>query len=302
MNTTTLNIGLVGLDSSHVVGFLDAYLREDDPHRVPGVNIARALPGGSPAFSMSRERVAGFTEEVEKRGVALVDSLDRMDGLDGYLLLSVDGNQHYEQFASLARFGRPVFIDKPLACSYADARRILDLSRRERAPMMTASSMRYVAGIADVLPAGEKVTAAEGFGPMAFLPDYRDYFWYGIHTAEIVYRFLGRGCVEVRAFSGDAQDVLAGRWTDGRVGLACGNRTGANNFGVRLTTDKGHFTSLHDEAIPCLPPLADAIERFIRAGASPIDLEESVECIGFLEAASRSRAAGDEPVALASLA
>jgi hypothetical protein len=86
-----------------------------------------------------------------------------------------------------------------------------------------------------------------------------------------------------------------GRWADGRVGLACGNRTGANNFGVRLTTDKGHHVGLHNTAIPYITALAAAIERFLRTGTSPIDPEESVE------AASRSRAADGTSVTLASL-
>jgi hypothetical protein len=33
-----------------------------------------------------------------------------------------------------------------------------------------------------MVEADEKVESCEALGPMALLEDYRDYFWYGIHS------------------------------------------------------------------------------------------------------------------------
>ena len=190
-----MKIGMVGLDTSHVTGFADCFNLPEHRFHLPGARIAKAFPGGSALFSLSRSRVGQFTSELRgKYGVGIAGSIEELAGLDAYFLESVDGAQHLEQFRQLAEFGKPVFVDKPLACSYADAKAIFELAREKGIPLMTASSMRFAAGVGDVLPAGAAVFAAEGFGPLAFLPDYRDYFWYGIHTAEIVYRYLGRGC------------------------------------------------------------------------------------------------------------
>ena len=183
-----LKVGLVGLDTSHVVCFAGCFNDPADQFHVPGVKVVKAFPGGSETFSLSRSRVAGFTADLrDKYGVEIVSSIEELAGLDAYLLESVDGAQHLEQFKVLAKFGKPVFIDKPLACSYSDARTLFDLAAQYNVPIMTASSMRFAAGIAGLKPQDETVAAAEGFGPMAILDDYRDYFWYGIHSAEIVY-------------------------------------------------------------------------------------------------------------------
>ncbi len=296
-----LKIGLIGLDTSHVIGFGNCYNRPEEKFSVPGLRIVRAYPGGSAVFSLSRNRLEQFTRDTAALGVEIVDSIDALGGLDAYLLESVDGTQHLEQFEQLAGFGKPVFIDKPLACNYADAKAIFDLASRRHVPIMTASSMRYVAGIADLLPAGEKVLSAEGFGPMAILEDYRDYFWYGIHTAEIIYKYLGCGCVEVHTESSDLLDLVIGRWADGRMGMLCGNRAGSNNFGVRLVTDTAHRIGLQNPEIPYMYSLAESVAEFFRTGVSPIDPVESLEVIAFLEAASRSRAEEGCPIRLAEL-
>ena len=297
-----MKIGMVGLDTSHVTGFADCFNLPDHRFHLPGARIAKAFPRGSALFSLSRSRVGQFTSELRgKYGVGIAGSIEELAGLDAYFLESVDGAQHLEQFRQLAEFGKPVFVDKPLACSYADAKAIFELAREKGIPLMTASSMRFAAGVGDVLPAGAAVFAAEGFGPLAFLPDYRDYFWYGIHTAEIVYRYLGRGCEEVRSISGSGIELVTGRWKDGRIGQITGNSVGSGNFGVLLVTGEGHRVSVQNADIPYMFPMAAAILEFFRSGVSPVDPAESLEIIAFLEAASRSRASGGKTVTLSEL-
>ena len=140
-------------------------------------------------------------------GVEIVDSIEDLAGLDAYFLESVDGNQHVEQFKKLVKFGKPVFIDKPLACNYTDAKEIIKIAKENKVPVMSSSSLRYAKGIVDALPEDAKVVACEAFGPMNFLPDFRDYFWYGIHSAEALFKFMGSGCEKVQAFSTDKVDA-----------------------------------------------------------------------------------------------
>ena len=297
-----LQIGMAGLDTSHVIGLTECFNDSRLGFLARNARIVKAYPGGSRTFSLSRDRVSGFSAELRDRyGVELVDSLHELEGLDAYLLESVDGSQHLEQFRTLAEFGRPVFIDKPLACSYGDAKRIFELAQEKRIPVMTASCIRYAAGVGDVRPPGTPVVAVDAFGPLSLLPDYRDYFWYGIHTVEILYRYLGCGCEQVRTISHGPVELVIGFWRDGRVGQISGNSAGSGNFGVRLVTEKGHIVSVQNPEIPCLHPMASVILKFFRTGVSPVDPAESLEIIAFLEAASRSRAAGGAPVELRSL-
>ena len=296
-----MKLGMIGLDTSHVLEFSKLFNDPAHPFFVPDMPLVKAFPGGSQNTSVSYSRVEKYTREVAAAGVEIVASIDELAGLDGYLLESVDGLQHLEQFEKLAAFGKPVFIDKPLACSYQDAKAILEVSRKTGVPFMTASSMRYAPGVADLCPADEKVVSAEGFGPLAFLPDYRDYFWYGIHTAETIYKYLGSGCQSVEALERGECQLLIGTWQDGRLGLCVGNTPGAYCFGARILTDKTQHASTINSGVSYMSSLSQAMAEFFRTGISPIAPEESVEVIAFLEAASQSRAKGGKPVQLADL-
>jgi hypothetical protein len=198
----------------------------------------------------------------------------------------------------LAEFGKPVFIDKPLACHYGDAAEIVRIAKANNIPIMTASAIRYARGIDGLIDAGEAVESCEAFGPMALLDDYRDYFWYGIHSAEVLFSFMGKGCRSVQTFHTEKMDVMVGLWNDGRIGTLRGNRTGANNFGCVITTDQATKAGVVSGEVPFYAILLKKVIPFFQTGISPIDLLESLEIIAFLEAASQSLASGGKRFAI----
>ncbi len=198
---STIKVGMVGLDTSHCPAFAKLLNNPEVTGYVPGCQVVRAFPGGSELFSSSINRVEGFTKQFKDEfGIEIAGSLEELaDGMDAFMLESVDGRQHLEQFKVLAEYGKPVFIDKPLACCYDDAVEIFKIAREKNVPVMTSSSLRYAMGIADALEADERVQACHAFGPMSILEDYRDYFWYGIHSAEVLFSLMGTGCKEVHS-------------------------------------------------------------------------------------------------------
>lgn len=297
---TTLKVGMIGLDTSHCEAFTSLLNNKDNQFHVPGAEVVAAVPGGSKTFSSSYNRVEGITATLkEKFNLKMFDSIDEMgQGMDAFLLESVDGAQHLEQFKQLVKFGKPVFIDKPFACNYEDAKAIIKLAEENNVPIMTASAIRYAKGIADLVEEGEKVESCEAFGPMAILDDYRDYFWYGIHSAEVLFSIMGSGCKSVKTVFTDKIDVITGIWDDGKIGTLRGNRIGANTFGCTTFSEKGTKFALADGSIPYYALLMKQIISFIQTGKSPIPIQESLEIIGFLEAASQSRANGGKEVEL----
>lgn len=65
----------------------------------------------------------------DQYGINIAASIEEVaQQSDAILLTSVDGRIHLEQFALLAPFGKPVFIDKPFETSYRDARKLADHS------------------------------------------------------------------------------------------------------------------------------------------------------------------------------
>ena len=298
-----IKVGMVGLDTSHSPAFAKLLNNPDDKGYVPGCRLIRAFPGGSKLFSNSINRVEGYTNQFrDELGIEIANSLEELaDGMDAFLLESVDGRQHLEQFKILAEYGKPVFIDKPLTCCYDEAKEIFELAAAKNIPVMTSSSLRYALGIANALEAEEKVQACHAFGPMSILEDYRDYFWYGIHSTEILFTMMGSGCKEVHAVLGKDYDLLVGVWNDGRVGTITGKRIEPHNFGCGLLTDKGEKTTIATHDIPWYALMMGPIVEFFKTGISPISQVESLEIIGFLEAASRSRAANGTTIKLQEL-
>ncbi|MBW7453809.1 Gfo/Idh/MocA family oxidoreductase, partial [Paenibacillus sepulcri] len=159
MSDSTLKIGMIGLDTSHVTAFTEMLHNIDHPYHVPGGRIVTAFPGGSPDFELSRSRVQGFTEDLSGTyGVEMKDTIEEVAAVsDAILLESVDGRVHREQFMKVAPYGKPVFIDKPFAISLADAETIAAAAKQYQVPLMSCSALRYAEGLtADLENSGKE--------------------------------------------------------------------------------------------------------------------------------------------------
>ena len=299
---TELKIGMVGLDTSHCEAFAKILHDESYEYHLPGARIVGVYPGGSAQFTKSRERVQGFTDTLQKGyGATRYDDLATLAAaVDAIFLESVDGRQHAEQFAQLA-VGKPIFIDKPLTTSTADARALIAKAQATGTPVMSCSSLRYASGIADLVGAEEKVLTAEAFGPAVLLDDFPGLFWYGIHSAEVLNLLMGTGCQQVQCVERAEQDMVIGDWGDGRVGILRGTRAGAGQFGCVVHTDKTVKASIAQATPPYYYLMLQAVLPFFHSGHSPIALADTYEIVAFLEAAEQSRAHGGTPVALAAL-
>jgi predicted dehydrogenase len=301
-----MKIGIVGLDTSHCGAFTAMLNDAAHQYHIPGARVTAAFPGGSQAFSLSRQRVQGYTDELKHRyGVAMCDSIAGVvRDVDAILLESVDGRQHLQQFRELA-VGKPVFIDKPLTTSTADARLLIDLARATSTPVMSCSALRFAAGVADLVTETARdqarIASCEAFGPAEILEDYPGLFWYGIHSAEMLFALMGRGCRTVRCVSYDQMDIAGGAWSDGRVGVMKGTRLGRSDFGCVAHTASGTRFALALDTPPFYYLLLQQIIAFLASGRSPVDLADTFEIIAFIEAADKSKSAGGLEVGLEAL-
>ena len=140
-----LKVGIIGLDTSHVAAFTELLNNPSNPEHIPGARVVAAFPGGSPDVESSRTRIDKFTEQLRtKYGVRIVpDIASLLAEVDAVLLESVDGRKHLEQVRPVLAGRKRVFIDKPLAATYADAREIARLGRESGTPWFSTSSLRY---------------------------------------------------------------------------------------------------------------------------------------------------------------
>ncbi len=295
-----LKLGMVGLDTSHCTAFCELLHNEENPHHISGGRVVVAYPGGSQAFASSRDRVAKFTEELQqKHQVSMVPDIAAVaEQADAIFLESVDGRQHLEQFRALAPYGKPVFIDKPLATTVEEAQAIFDLAAQHGTPVCTASSLRYASGLME-LGAGRQVLGCHAFGPMAILDDFPGYFWYGIHSAEVLYAKMGKGCQSVSVRATADADAIVGIWADGRIGTLYGFRyKKLAAFGATVFTADGVEQGVAGRTPPYYATMLPLVLDFFRTGRPIVDPAESWEVIAFLEAANAARAGvGDVPLA-----
>ncbi|BCM93769.1 hypothetical protein IAD21_05660 [Abditibacteriota bacterium] len=291
-----LRIGLIGLDTSHAPAFTRLLNDASHPHHVAGGRVVAAYPGGSPDFGLSWNRVEAFATQVRDEGnVAILDSPAAVAKVcDAIILSSVDGRVHLKQFQEIAPFGKPVFIDKPFATTSADARTIVDLAVHHDIPLMSASSLRYGQPLIEALSTAESLVGADCSGPMDLEDTQPGLFWYGIHSVEMLYAALGRGCERLQAISTPDAEFVTGLWEDGRIGTVRGNRTGNKSFGALLHAPKtARFVDVANHPKPSYAGLLEHAIQMFHTRKAPIEIEETLEIVRFIEAANQSRETGE---------
>ena len=139
-----IRAGMIGLDTSHVTEFTKLLKNPNAKGELAEMDIVAAYPGGSPDMPVSWNRVKGYTAEMRGMGVEIVDSIDELlRRVDVVLLESVDGRPHLKQARPVIAAGKPLFIDKPMAASLADAMLIFRLAKEKNVPVFSASSLRF---------------------------------------------------------------------------------------------------------------------------------------------------------------
>lgn len=297
-----LQIGLIGLDTSHVPAFCQLLNDATSEYSVPGGKVTVAFAGGSPDFPLSQNRVAGYTREVEEKfGVTICDSPRGVaQQCDAVFITAVDGRAHRAFFEEIAPLRKPTFIDKPFAVTSQDAQAMAALANEYSIPLMSCSSLRYAQPVVDELAEipREKIVSVDASGPMALQPTQNNLFWYAIHSAEMLFAALGEGCTRVFAAPGKEGECITGIWQDGRVGTIRGDHAARMPFGFTLyTAGETRFCKPMEHPKPAYAGLLDQVLPFLRGEANPIELSETVEIVRFLEAATQSRQSG-QPVTL----
>lgn len=282
-------VGIIGLDTSHCIAFTKVLNDPNAGLEFGGYKVVAAFPTkGSIDIPSSIDRLATFTEQVNQQGVEIVSSIeDLLKKVDVVLLETIDGRKHLEQALPVIKAGKRMFIDKPVAASLKDTLIIFNEAKKYNVPVFSSSSLRYITGAKEI-EEGKigNVLGADTYGPAIVEKTQPDMFWYGIHGIEILYAVLGTGCKNViRVHTNDA-DMIVGTWEDGRVGSFRGTRYPKSDFGGTVFGDKG--TSVLGEWKGYKPLLVKIIE-FFRTGIVPVNPQETIEIIAFMEAADESK-------------
>ena len=290
-----IKLGILDFDTSHCVEFTKRLNHTDGTPKeqfVEGAEIVIACPGES---KLSPERIAGFASQIKKFGVPLVEKPTDMVGkVDGMLIEAVDGTVHLERAKPFLEAGIPCFIDKPFTCSVADAKKILDLAQKKKAPVFSSSSLRYAPDVIEYVADAKKGKligcAVHGPAPLSPVPERNaGLYHYGIHPVEVLYTLMGPGCQRVTSIHENGVDVVTGRWKDGRVASVRGIRDGTSGYGFIGFAEKGIKAVTIGTSV-IYRELLKKIVEFFKTGKPPVASSTTMEIMAFIEAANKSGA------------
>jgi hypothetical protein len=288
-----LRMGIIGCDTSHVLAFTGILNNPEAKGHVAGGKVVAAYKGGSADIPSSFAHIEGYSKTLrEKHGGEICESIEELcQNVDVVLLESVDGRPHLEQVKPVLKARKPVYIDKPMAASLRDVQEIFRLAKEAKVPVFSASSLRFGKNTQAVRNGLiGRVEYAETYGPCSLEPHHPDLFWYGVHGVESLFTVMGVGCETVqRGTTTNGLIEVIGTWRDGRKGVY---REDKGFHGLA----KGEKGETAVGAYDGYEPLVAAIMKFFQTGVAPVEPEETMEIIAFMEAADESKRQGGAPV------
>lgn len=297
--TNQVKVGIIGCDTSHTIAFTEMLNVKNDPD-CAGFRVTVAHKWGSKDIVSSTNRYPKYIAKLEEMGVRMAPTIaDLLAEADVVLLETCDGRPHLEQAIEVFKSGKPVFIDKPVTATLADAVRLVDVAKKMNAKWFCSSSLRYVKN-AQKANKGElgPIRGANCWTPEQFEPTQSEFFWYAIHGAEPLYTIMGTGCKEVRCSGTETEDVMVGTWKDGRMGVMRALNYKKKGAGYGGTIFSEYYGVVDMGTYEGYKPLLVEILKFFKTGVVPVPPEETLEIYAFLEAATQSKKRGGAPVTI----
>ena len=299
-----LKIGLVNLDTSHVIAFSQRLHHKgvDEGQWVDGAVTTHAWRGQSNV--RTPEQVEEYAQQLKNDfGITLVDNLeDMIDQVDGVCIEANEGWRHLELAKPFIKAGKHCFVDKPFTSNYAEAKQLVELAKETGAGLMSCSSLRWSDELLEFCDehAGH-ITGVDAITPSPYHWANPGLLHYGIHGVEILFAVMGVGCQDVRSLSLADQEFCVGRWGDGRIGTLRGCHNGPWTYAFRATTttpDKAGVFTVPINAANIYRNMLREMVNFFGTGVSQVPVEQTLEIMGFMDAALASAKMSGLPAAM----
>ncbi len=216
--------------------------------------------------------------------------------VDAVMVVLRDGSTHYRFSRPFIEANIPTFIDKPLECSVENARRIIELTKKQGSLMTSFSTLRYdetTAKFKEELKDKCLITAGHVVGPADLKSEYGGIFFYGIHTIELCQEVFGRGAQSLMAYDQHNNVMVILRYPDEKIVNLSFLGNASYIFQASAYGKKGnaHYT-LGRQA-----NFYHGMKKFlgmITTGKMPFTFEDLLEPVVMLEAIKASLNSGKE--------
>lgn len=283
-------IGIIGSQNSHAIAFSQLLNREEGYNGQRIETDARVTH----IYGTQPER----TREVAEAGAipTIVDETEQMlGGVDAIICVLRDGALHKGAVLPFLKAAMPVFVDKPLCTTVADAEAMIDVAQRTGVGFSSFSTLRYERGTQAWIEASRDADgpplAGLVSGPGDLESEYSGIFFYGIHAVELMLERWGYGVAEVTAVPSGRSVQAICRYADGP--LVTLNLVQGGRPGFRLASFGNAGTSEH--LVDARTTYYDGMHimlEVLRNGAWPLSAEELTEPVRVLAAIEASVASG----------
>jgi predicted dehydrogenase len=285
-----MRIGVIGSDTSHCTAFTKLINNQNG-----GFKVTTILPHHSRDISLSVNRREAIEKTLfEEMGLERVKSVkELMDKVDAILLLALSPLDRISFFNELSLYQKPVFIDKPIAFTALEAKKIFDLSESSGTPVMSCSALRFDAGMSEAnkIQIGY-MNSVQISGPLIFEDPFPGYFWYGIHLIEMMYSLIGVTPNNVKVKRRKDVEVLRCNWNTGECAEIAGDLTGKSPFEVKMIAENNSKDIKLGVNGSIYNGLIDQILLFFQNRKSTVEKEETIEVISLIEEINQARVTG----------
>lgn len=265
------------------------------------INGAESIPEGWPASpkSVDGARIVTLWDENPEAARALArtfeiervatDLASARKGVDAVIITDDGTSRHQEHARPFLEAGMPVFIDKPLASTAVEAREIIALAARHSAPVMSCSAVRFAAETAEFRANPSLLGTLETAVGLC----QGELIYYGIHPLELAYSLMGPGIVSAWNIGEEDRNVVRLDYPDGRSILLLVGKRIPKRIQINLYGSDGFREIVLADQVAFYSGLLRAVLTLAETGRAPVPMEETLEIITVLEAATQSRSQGN---------
>ena len=286
-----VKVAIIGLDTSHSVAFPRLMQAPDCPAelKVEGLRAASCLRFPTPFTT--EETLDRQQQQLEEWGIKVTTVFDEaVEDCDAIMIEINDPACHLEYFTRCADFGKPIFLDKPMADHIKNGRAIYDLAKAKGLRVFSASSLRHVRELSEACVQMPSPLFVSTYGPLGKAPAGSWIVWYGVHAFEMLQRAIGRGAKSVFAHKDKAGAVAVVEYEDNRHGVVELMENGHSYAGC-LRGEKDVFPFVVDMRWAYTMQMRE-VARFFAGAEPPLTLEDTLEVMAMLDAAERSSKSG----------
>jgi len=288
-----IKVAIVGLDTSHSVEFAR---RMNDPQCDPKIKVDGLKAVSCMRFETPFQDKKGLDERqktLEGWGIKVTESFDEcVADCDAVMLEVNDPAYHLEYFKKAIKLGKPIYLDKPMADTYASGKAIYDLAKKNNVKVFSASSLRFVTAVVEANKVLSDPEFVAVFGALGNAPAGSSVVWYGVHTMEMLQKLMGPGAVSLKAIRDEKGVVSVVKYKNGARGIAELN-TGSYVYGGAVRT-KGEVHSFTVDMSMAYTLELREIAKFFNGEEPKASFEDTLEVMDLLDTTQRSLDSGKE--------